>query len=169
MARDGLVEDRDTGAQWRIGGAVIAHGPGRRIEIRRRRVDLLGALDRRAMVVNGRARAARAARDDRAVIASPRAMREEPGARRLVAMTGDEKTYWDDRRRLKGIPMPRDHDEHIKRLIDEINVERSRAERARAMRRRDALLGELEKLLPNVPLHQRGFGVMDQNDDQPSS
>jgi hypothetical protein len=89
-------------------------------------------------------------------------MSEDQSARRLVAMTDDEKTYWDDRRRLKGIPMPRDHDEHIKRLIDEINVER-------AMRRRDARLRELENGLPDVPLSQRGFGVMDQNNDQPSS
>jgi hypothetical protein len=62
--------------------------------------------------------------------------------------------------------MSKQRDEHIKALIGQIDQhtaqyrERDRAEAHRLGR---VLLAELEKSLPaDVPLHKRGFGVMDE-------
>jgi hypothetical protein len=56
---------------------------------------------------------------------------------------------------------PQERERSIKRIVDELMAERAAAERREARRRRDVLLGELENELPNPPLSQRGFGVMD--------
>jgi hypothetical protein len=54
-------------------------------------------------------------------------------------------------------------DEHIKALIEQHTAQRLReSDRAEARQRGRALLAELEKSLPaNVPLHKRGFGVLE--------
>jgi hypothetical protein len=55
-------------------------------------------------------------------------------------------------------------DEHIKALIEYHTAQRRETDRAPARRRGRALLAELEKSLPaDVPLHRRGFGVMDED------
>jgi hypothetical protein len=61
--------------------------------------------------------------------------------------------------------MSEERDEHIEALIEQHTVQR-RLESARAaVRQRGRLLqAELEKPLPaDVPLHKRGFGVMDED------
>ena len=53
-------------------------------------------------------------------------------------------------------------DEHIKALIEQHTAQRRESDRAAARRRGRALQAELERSLPaDVPLHKRGFGVMD--------
>jgi hypothetical protein len=57
------------------------------------------------------------------------------------------------------------HDEHIKALIEQHTAQRRReSDREAAVRQRGRLLqAELEKPLPtDVPLHKRGFGVMEE-------
>jgi hypothetical protein len=62
--------------------------------------------------------------------------------------------------------MSEQRDEHIKvkALIEQHTAQRRReSDRAEARQRGRALLAELEKSLPaDVPLHKRGFGVMDE-------
>jgi hypothetical protein len=54
-------------------------------------------------------------------------------------------------------------DEHIKALIEQHTAQRRESDRAAARRRGRALRVELEKSLPtDIPLHKRGFGVMDE-------
>jgi hypothetical protein len=56
--------------------------------------------------------------------------------------------------------------EHIKALIEQHTAQRRReSDREAAVRRRGKLLqAELEKPIPaDVPLHKRGFGVMDED------
>ena len=60
----------------------------------------------------------------------------------------------------------RDEHKHIKALIEQHTAQRRReSDREAAVRRRGRLLqAELEKPLPaDVPLHKRGFGVMDED------
>ena len=62
--------------------------------------------------------------------------------------------------------MSEQRDEHIKALIELHTAQRRReSDREAAVRRRGRLLqAELEKPLPaDVPLHKRGFGVMDED------
>jgi hypothetical protein len=59
--------------------------------------------------------------------------------------------------------MPDQRDEHIKALIEQHTAQRRGSDRAEERRRGRQLLVELEKSLPaDVPLHKRGFGVMDE-------
>jgi hypothetical protein len=59
--------------------------------------------------------------------------------------------------------MSEQRDEHIKALIELHTAQRRESDRAAARRRGRQLLVELEKPLPaDVPLHKRGFGVMDE-------
>jgi hypothetical protein len=54
-------------------------------------------------------------------------------------------------------------DEHVKALIEQHTALRRESAKVAACRRGRALLAELEKSLPaDVPLHKRGFGVMDE-------
>ena len=62
--------------------------------------------------------------------------------------------------------MSEQHDEHIKALIGQIDQHtaqrRRESDRAEAHRLDRVLLAELEKSLPaDVPLHKRGFGVLE--------
>jgi hypothetical protein len=62
--------------------------------------------------------------------------------------------------------MSEQRDEHIKALIEQHTAQRRReSDREAAVRRRGRLLqAELEKPIPaDVPLHKRGFGVMDED------
>ena len=62
--------------------------------------------------------------------------------------------------------MSEQRDEHIKALIEQHMEQRRReCDREAAARQRGRLLqAELEKPLPaDVPLHKRGFGVMDED------
>jgi len=59
--------------------------------------------------------------------------------------------------------LDRMRDERIKALIKQVDLRRE-SDMAEAASRRGRLLQE-EKPLPDVPLHKRGFGVMDE--DQP--
>jgi hypothetical protein len=62
----------------------------------------------------------------------------------------------------EGDPMS-EHDEHIKAQIERHMAQRRERDRAEAHRLGRVLLAELEKSLPaDVPLHKRGFGVMDE-------
>jgi hypothetical protein len=77
----------------------------------------------------------------------------------------------DDRRRNRirlvgGRPsMPDQQHEHIKTLVEQHTAQRRESDRAEARRRGRQLLVELEKSLPaDVPLHKRGFGVMEKKD-----
>jgi hypothetical protein len=74
--------------------------------------------------------------------------------------------HLDGKRLLKGPPMSEQRDEHIKALIGYHTAQRRRdrdlADMAEASRRGRLLQGEPERSLPDVPLHQRGFGVMDE-------
>jgi hypothetical protein len=58
-------------------------------------------------------------------------------------------------------------DEHIKDLIGRNTAQRRREhdmdDMAEASRRGRLLQSEPEKPLPDVPLHKRGFGVMDED------
>jgi hypothetical protein len=58
-------------------------------------------------------------------------------------------------------------DEHIKALLGRHTIqrrsERDLADIDDASRRRRLLQGPPEKPLPDVPLHKRGFGVMDED------
>ena len=59
--------------------------------------------------------------------------------------------------------MSEQRDEHIEALIEQHTTQRRESDRAEARRRGRALLAELEKSLPaDVPLHKRGFGVMEE-------
>jgi hypothetical protein len=76
--------------------------------------------------------------------------------------------HLDGKRLLTGPPMSEQRDEHIKSLIEHQTAQRRRerdmddlADMAEANRRARLLQSEPEKSLPDVPLHQRGFGVMD--------
>jgi hypothetical protein len=56
-----------------------------------------------------------------------------------------------------------ERDEHIKALIQQHTLQRRESDRAEERRRSRVLLAELEKSLPaDVPLHRRGFGVLDE-------
>ena len=58
--------------------------------------------------------------------------------------------------------MSEQRDEHIKALIEQHTAQRRENDRAEARRLGRALLAELEKSLPaDVPLHKRGFGVLE--------
>ena len=58
--------------------------------------------------------------------------------------------------------MSEQHDEHIKALIEQHTAQRRERDRAEARRLGRVLLAELEKSLPaNVPLHKRGFAVLE--------
>jgi hypothetical protein len=58
--------------------------------------------------------------------------------------------------------MPEERDKHIKAMIGQLSAQRREADRHEAHRRIKLLQGELEKSLPaDVPLHRRGFGVME--------
>ena len=58
--------------------------------------------------------------------------------------------------------MSEQRDEHIKALVEQHTAQRRESDRAEARRRGRQLLAELEMSLPaDVPLHRRGFGVMD--------
>jgi hypothetical protein len=59
--------------------------------------------------------------------------------------------------------MSEQRDEHIKVLIEHHVAQRRReSDRAEARRRGRQLIAEREKSLPaDVPLHKRGFGVME--------
>jgi hypothetical protein len=64
----------------------------------------------------------------------------------------------------EGPSMPDEQrEEHIKALLEHHTAQRRReSDRAEARRRGRQLLVELEKALPaDVPLHKRGFGVME--------
>ena len=58
--------------------------------------------------------------------------------------------------------MSEQRDEHIKALIELHTAQRRESDRAEARRRGRALQAEQEKPLADVPLHKRGFGVMDE-------
>ena len=59
--------------------------------------------------------------------------------------------------------MSEQRDEHIKALTDQRTAQRRESDMAEASRRGRLLQAELEKPLPaDVPLHKRGFGVMDE-------
>jgi hypothetical protein len=51
----------------------------------------------------------------------------------------------------------------ILRNLDQRHRDRDMADMAEASRRGRLLEGEPEKPLPDVPLHKRGFGVMDED------
>ena len=54
------------------------------------------------------------------------------------------------------------HDKRIEALMEQITAARREAARREGHRRIKQLQGEVEKSLPaDVPLHRRGFGVMD--------
>ena len=58
--------------------------------------------------------------------------------------------------------MSEQRDEHIEALIEQHTAQRRESARAEALRLSRALLAELEKSLPaDVPLHKRGFGVLE--------
>jgi hypothetical protein len=61
--------------------------------------------------------------------------------------------------------MAEQSDEHIKALIEQHTAQRRRERvQAEARQRGRLLKAELEKPLPaDVPLHKRGFGVMDED------
>ena len=60
--------------------------------------------------------------------------------------------------------MSEQRDEHIEALIEQHTAQRRESARAEALRLSRALLAELEKSLPaDVPLHKRGFGVMEKD------
>jgi hypothetical protein len=66
------------------------------------------------------------------------------------------------KRLVEGRPMSELRDEHIKALKEQHAAQRRESDRAEARRRGRQLLAEQEKsLLADVPLHKRGFGVMD--------
>jgi hypothetical protein len=73
----------------------------------------------------------------------------------------------DGKRLLEGRPMSEQRDEHIKTLIEHHTAQRRRerdiddlADMAEA-NRRARLLQSPKRPLPDVPLHKRGFGVME--------
>jgi hypothetical protein len=60
--------------------------------------------------------------------------------------------------------MSEQRDEHIKALIEQHTAQRRESDRAEARQRGRLLVAEREKSLPaDVPLHKRGFGVMDED------
>jgi hypothetical protein len=60
--------------------------------------------------------------------------------------------------------MSEQRDEHIKALIERHTAQRRESDRAEARQRGRLLVAEREKSLPaDVPLHKRGFGVMDED------
>jgi hypothetical protein len=75
--------------------------------------------------------------------------------------------HLDGKRLLKGPPMSEQRDEHIKSLVEQHMAQRRRerdmADMAEASRRGRLLESEPGRPLPDVPLHQRGFGVMDED------
>jgi hypothetical protein len=69
-----------------------------------------------------------------------------------------------DKRLVGGGPsMPDEQrDEHIKALIEQHTAQRRESDRAEARQRGRLLVAEREKSLPaDVPLHKRGFGVLE--------
>jgi hypothetical protein len=55
-------------------------------------------------------------------------------------------------------------EQHIKALIEQHTAQRRESDRIEARRRGRLLQDEREKSLPaDVPLHRRGFGVMDED------
>jgi hypothetical protein len=76
--------------------------------------------------------------------------------------------HLDGKRLLKGPPMSEHRDEHIKALIGHHTARRRRerdlADMAEASRRGRLLESKPETSLPDVPLHKRGFGVMDEDE-----
>jgi hypothetical protein len=77
--------------------------------------------------------------------------------------------HLDGKRLLKGPPKSEQRDEHIKSLVEQHMAQRRRerdmadlADMAEA-NRRARLLQSQERPLSDVPLHQRGFGVMDED------
>jgi hypothetical protein len=68
------------------------------------------------------------------------------------------------KRPLEGRPMSEQRDEQIKALLEHHSAKRRReSDRAEARQRGRLLIAEREKSLPaNVPLHKRGFGVMEE-------
>ena len=60
--------------------------------------------------------------------------------------------------------MSEQRDEHIKALIEQHTAQRRESDREEARQRGRLLVAEREKSLPaDVPLHKRGFGVMDED------
>ena len=58
--------------------------------------------------------------------------------------------------------MSEQSDEHIKALIEQHTAQRRESDRAAARQRGRLLIAEREKSLPaDVPLHKRGFGVLE--------
>jgi hypothetical protein len=77
---------------------------------------------------------------------------------RIEAQTTAIFDHLDGRRRLPGAPMSVERNAYIEALREL----RREAERREAQRREGLLQDEMEKLLPaDVPLHKRGFGVME--------
>ena len=59
--------------------------------------------------------------------------------------------------------MSEQRDEHIKALIEQHTARRRESDRAEARQRGRLLVAEREKSLPaDVPLHKRGFGVLEE-------
>jgi hypothetical protein len=75
--------------------------------------------------------------------------------------------HLDGKRLPNGPPMSEQRDEHIKALIGHHTAQRRRerdmADMAEASRRGRLLESEPERPPPDVPLHKRGFGVMDED------
>jgi hypothetical protein len=70
--------------------------------------------------------------------------------------------HLDGKHLLEGRPMSEERDDHIKAMMRQLTAQRREADRREALRRIKLLQGELEKSLPaDVPLHRRGFGVME--------
>jgi hypothetical protein len=60
--------------------------------------------------------------------------------------------------------MSEPRDEHIKTLTDQRTAQRRESDRDEGRQRGRQLQAEQEKSLPaDVPLHKRGFGVLDKN------
>jgi hypothetical protein len=56
-----------------------------------------------------------------------------------------------------------EYDKRIKALLEQHTLQHREADRREAQRR-IRLQAERDKSLPDVPLHKRGFGVMDENE-----
>jgi len=75
----------------------------------------------------------------------------------------DRLDHLDGKRLLKGPPMSSERDTHIKVLTGPLMAEHREVARREAHQWTRRL--EVETLPADVPLHQRGFGVMDDNGD----
>ena len=70
--------------------------------------------------------------------------------------------HLDGKRLLEGRPMSEEYDNPIKAMMGQLTGQRREGDRREAHRRVKLLQDELEKSLPaDVPLHRRGFGVME--------